>query len=204
MRGRIGDVQGRRLQARQVDVPSIGAIDRVVRARLGDDLRDDVAGGGVDGVPVRPFKRRHVEQPAIGRERPAGPRRPDTAGSTPCGRSSDRTPPRATASRGRDRPVPACAAMPLMFSGALPAGTVEGGNPPHNAIAGVDVEDEDADAAVLDVVADAGRGDVEEPSLACRLGAAVPPRRGTAGWQAAGRRPASLARRAPRAACGRR
>ena len=130
VRGRIGDGQGRRLQARQVDVPSVRSVDRVVRAGLGDDLGDDVAGGRVDGVPVRSFKRRHVEQPAIGRQRqPVAP-------PGYCRFHTMRSVVRSNAATRRgvemyNRPVPACAAMPLMFSGALPAGTVEGRNPPH-------------------------------------------------------------------------
>ena len=49
--------------------------------------------------------------------------------------------------------------------GRAAGGDIEGGDSPHEAVSGIDVEDEDADPAVLDVVADAGRGDVEEPSL---------------------------------------
>ena len=69
VRRRVGDGQQRRLQARQVDALAVRAVDRVVGAGLGDDLGDDVAGGRIDDVPVRPFERRHVEQSAVRRER---------------------------------------------------------------------------------------------------------------------------------------
>ena len=52
--------------------------------------------------------------------------------------------------------------MPLTFSGGLPSAGVARRDAPDELVALVDVVDEHADAAVLDVVPDAGLGDVEE------------------------------------------
>ena len=59
--------------------------------------------------------------------------------------------------------------MPFTFSGSSPAGRVHVGIRRTNC-AVVDVEHQHADAAVLDVVANAGLGDVEKPVHGC-LGA---------------------------------
>ena len=63
--------QDRRVQAGQVDTRAVGAVDGVVRARTGHDLGEHVAGRRVDGVPVRPLERGHVEDLAVRRERDA-------------------------------------------------------------------------------------------------------------------------------------
>ena len=144
----------------------------VVRARAGHDARDRVAGARVEHVPVRPFERRHVQHAAVRREgQPIAAAVVRAVPQHRVGRQIEREHALDACSRtaGRSR---ALAAMPFTFSGSSPAGSVHRRDPAHEAVAVVHVEDEHADAAVLDVVADAGLGHVEEPVLGC-LGAAA-------------------------------
>ena len=145
-------------------MPSIWPVDRVVRAGLRDDLCDDVAGGRVNGVPVRPLERGHVEQPAVGRQRQAVcAARVLAIPHQPVGRQVEG---RHTQRRRDVQPVRAGVRRDALdVLGRAAGGDIEGRNPPHEAVSGIDIEDEDANPAVLDVVADAGRGDVEEPPL---------------------------------------
>ena len=71
MRARVGDGEDWRSQSRQIHVPAIGAVDRVVRAGVGHDFLQHVAAHGVDGVPVRSLEGRQVEDLPVRRERHA-------------------------------------------------------------------------------------------------------------------------------------
>ena len=137
----------------------------------------DVAGLRIDDVPVRSFERRHIQESC----RPA---------RSPVGRSRRRRlDPRSILSVARSkaairlivvtysRPVAALAAMPLTFSGSLPGATSNGRDAAHEPVAVIHVEDEDADAAVLDVVANARFGDVEEMALGVLVACASVPKR---------------------------
>ena len=65
----IGHGQERRFQAREIGVLAVEAVDRVVRARLRDDLGDDMAVVSGNDVPVVRFERRNVEVRPVGRDR---------------------------------------------------------------------------------------------------------------------------------------
>ena len=56
----------------------------------------------------------------------------------------------------------ACAAIPLTLSGSVPARDLERRDPADELVALIHVEDQDADAAVFDVVANARLGHVEQ------------------------------------------
>src|SRR6266542_5133298 len=71
LRVAVYDGKQRRAQAGEVSLGAVEADDRVVRAALRLDLRDDIASRPLDDVPVRPLQRRHVEVLAVGRDRHA-------------------------------------------------------------------------------------------------------------------------------------
>src|SRR5947207_567193 len=45
-----------RLQTRKIDARAIGAVNRVMRARLGFNPGDDIAGQGINDMPMRPLE----------------------------------------------------------------------------------------------------------------------------------------------------
>ncbi len=167
---RVGDGQDGRSEARQVDATAVQRVHGVVRAGVRHHLGQALAARAIDHIPVRPLERRHVEQCAVGREchaiaaafelfLPEQPIRGQVDAAEPPDRAHIET------------AGPAVCRDPLDVLGRLAFRRRERRDAPDELVSLVDVEDQHADPAVLDVVPDAGLGDVEEASLAARTDA---------------------------------
>ena len=144
---------------------SVRSVDRIVRARVGDDLGDHVAGFGIDDMPVRSLERRNVERLAVWRHRqPVGASVVFLVPEHPIGREVDR---RDALDRGHEQAAGLLAGDHAFDVFRLLSGHLgKRRDPSDERVTVVHVVDDHADAAVLDVVADSRFRDVKEMPLA--------------------------------------
>ena len=161
MRPPVGDRQVGRIQAGQVDFPAVRADDRVVRARSGRDPRDDLAILRADDVPERAFEAdgRKIRL-AVRRDR--HPVAASVVGLLPEELLRDQVEAHQLLDGADVEPLGSGAGADPLDVDRRPL-LIEAGcrDPLDEAMAVVDVEDEQAMAAVLEVIADARLGHVE-------------------------------------------
>src|SRR5256885_347639 len=129
------------------------------RAGIRCDLRDNFSGSGIHDVPVGAFERRNIKDFSVRRDgEPVGAALvgffPDFlfAEEIETSYALDGTDVELTG-------LCACSDAFYVFGG-LAGRHVPGGNPPDEFVAGVNVVDQNADSTVLQVVANAGNGNI--------------------------------------------
>src|SRR5256885_5187048 len=157
----VGNGKHGGLQTGEINARAIRSVDSVVRSGFGHDFGEHIAGERVDSVPVRALEGRYVKNFAVGGDGQAigaavvgffpelGVGEEIEAGDTLGGADVEL----AGFGAGNDA---------FYIFGLLAGRDGPSGNALDDFVAGVDVVDEDADSAVFDIIANAGKSDIEE------------------------------------------
>ena len=156
----VGDPQQRRLQAGQIGPLAGKADDRIVSARVGDDLGEHLAAGGVDDVPVRAFQRRQKDLLAVRRDR--HPIAAALVSPLPQQLLTGQVQAHQLLDRADIQPAGGGTGANALHVERL-ALVIDPrcGNPPHELVPGIDVEHQQAVPAVFQIIAHAGHRHVQ-------------------------------------------